>query len=91
MHKQGTTTHTNSTTYHTHIQNLSSLNFNNEEIKIMKLGTSYAFEKEPKFFVKELIIDTGNAVRHLGAKLHNAYRILASKKIKEIMGSNKKI
>jgi len=67
------------------------VNFDNEEIKIMKLGTCYDFEKESKFFIKELIIDTGNAIRHLGAKLHNGYRILASKKIKEIMDSNRKI
>lgn len=65
------------------------MNFNNEEIKIMKLGTRYSFEKELKFFVKELIIDTGNAIRHLDAEIHNAYRILTSKKIKEIMDSNK--
>ena len=43
-HKEGTTTtttttttHADSTTYHTSIQNLSSVKFNNEEIKIMKL------------------------------------------------------
>ena len=64
------------------------MNFSNEEIKIMKLGTSFAFEKEPKIFVKELIIDTRNADTWV-AKLHNVYRILASKKIKEIVDSNK--
>jgi len=63
------------------------VNCNIEEFKIIKLGPSHAFEKEPKFFVKELIIDTENAARHLDVKLHNTYRIVASKKIKEIMES----
>jgi hypothetical protein len=66
------------------------VNCNNEEIKRMKLGPSHAFEREPKFFVKELIIDTENAIRHLDVKLHNTYRIMASKKIKEIMELNKR-
>jgi hypothetical protein len=66
------------------------VNCNNEEIKIMKLGRSHAFEKEPRFFVKELIIDTENAIRRLDIKLHNTHRIMASKKIKEIMESNKR-
>jgi len=41
------------------------VNCNNEEINIVKLGPSHAFEKEPKFFVRELIIDTENTIRHL--------------------------
>jgi len=67
------------------------VNCNNEKIKIIKLGPSHAFEKEPKFFVKELIIDTENAIRYLDVKLHNTYRIMVSKKIKEIMESNKEV
>jgi Ni,Fe-hydrogenase III large subunit len=59
------------------------VNCNNEEIRIMKLGPCHAFEKEPEFFVKELIIDTENAIRHLDVKLHNTYRIMASKKKKK--------
>jgi hypothetical protein len=43
---------TNTTAYHTCIQNLSAVNFSNEEIKIMKLGTNYDFEKETEFFVR---------------------------------------
>jgi len=100
LNKKNWTFYTNSTNNRTnkeqqhtqtvlHIINLSSVNFSNEEIKIMKLGTRYSFKKEPKFFVKELIPDTGNVIRHLDAEIHNAYRILALKKIKEIVDSNK--
>jgi hypothetical protein len=42
-----------------------------DDIKIMKLGPNYAFEKEPKFYIKEQIFDTENAISHLAAKLQN--------------------
>ena len=59
LHKQGTTTHANSTAYHTCIQNLSSVNFNNEEIKIMKLGTSYAFKKNQNSLLRNSSLTQG--------------------------------
>jgi hypothetical protein len=43
------------------------------------LGLNCTFEKEPKFYIKEQAIDTENAIRHLDAKLQNAYIIITAK------------
>jgi hypothetical protein len=44
--------------FYTRIKNLSNIIFNNEETKILGLGLNYVFEKSPKHFLQDLIIDT---------------------------------
>jgi hypothetical protein len=54
----------------------------------LTLGRNYAFTKDPKDYINELIIDTENAIRKLDPKIQNTFRYLASTKIKQIMTAN---
>ena len=51
----------------------------------MTLGQNYAFEKASKYFIKGLIIDTENGIKHLEAKIDSTYITQASIQNKEIM------
>ena len=35
---------------------------------MLTLGFNYAEEKDPKYYINDLIIDTENAIRHLDTK-----------------------
>ena len=37
----------------------------------LTLGFKYEVEKDPKYFISALIIDTENAIRHLDTKIQN--------------------
>jgi hypothetical protein len=65
--------------------NLTNVNFTREQINTLALGPNYAVEKDPKHHINELIIDTENAIRQMEPKMHNSFRYLATKKIKQIM------
>jgi len=41
-------------------------------------------------YIKELIIDTENVIRHLEPKIQNSYRYLAAEQIKHIMTTNRR-
>lgn len=70
-----TTHQSDNNTFHTQIQNLMQVEFNNEDTKLLKLGFSYAFEKPAELFISELKIDTENE------KIQNTCRYLAKKNI----------
>jgi pantothenate kinase len=76
--------------FYTRIKNLSNITFNNEETTILELGLNYAFERTPKQFLQDLIIDTENAIKQLDNKEQGIYRFLAHKKIKQIQNTNTK-
>jgi hypothetical protein len=48
------------------------------------MGPQYAIEKNPKYCINDLIIDTENAIKHLQNNMQNAFCYLAAKKIKQI-------
>jgi hypothetical protein len=50
---------------------LSDIQFTKEQIQTLSLGPNYAIEKEPKRYIKELIVDTEHAIRQLDPKLQN--------------------
>jgi hypothetical protein len=71
------------------LTNLTNIPFTREQINAIKMGPQYAIERNPKFYINELIIDTENAIRHLHNSMQNTFRHLASKKIKQIKASNR--
>jgi pantothenate kinase len=73
---------TDNSPFYTRVKNLSKIKFNKEEHSILETGHNYAFESQPKRFLRDLIIDTENVIQHLDSSLHNVYRFMASKKKK---------
>jgi len=41
-------------------------------MNMLTLGFKYAVEKDPKYYINDLTIDTENAIRHLDTKEKNA-------------------
>ena len=74
---------------HARIINLTDTTFNHEHLHTLSLGPNYAIEKDPKHYINDLIIDTENAIRHLYPKIQNTYRHMATKKIKQIITTNR--
>jgi hypothetical protein len=50
-------------------------------MKFLNLGFKYSNEKPLAAYFTNLLIETKNAIKLFNAKLHNAYRILATKTI----------
>ena len=74
---------------HTKVIKLSNTTFNHEHIHTLSLGPNFAIEKEPKYYINNLIIDTENAIRHLDTKVQNTFRYIAANKIKQITTTNR--
>ena len=55
------------------------MKFTEEQLKILRLGTQFAIEREPKHYINHLIIDTDNAIKQLNSNEQNAFRYLATK------------
>jgi hypothetical protein len=51
--------------FYTPVKNLSDVKFSTEEINILETGHNYALESQPKHFLRDLIIDTENAINTL--------------------------
>jgi hypothetical protein len=49
----------------------------------------YAIEKNPKYYINELIIDTENAIKNPQSSIQNTFRYLAANKIKQIGESSR--
>jgi len=73
-------THTH--TFHSRLTNLTNTRFNKEQISTLRLGFNCAGEKDPKYYIDDLIIDTENATRYLDTKIQNTFRYPATIKIK---------
>jgi hypothetical protein len=69
-------------TFHSRVISLTNVNFTREQINTLALGPNYAVEKYQKHYMKELIIDTGSAIRQMESKMQNTFRYLATKKNK---------
>jgi len=53
------------------------------------MGPQHAIEKNPKYYINELIIYTENAIKNLQSNMQNTFRYLAAKKIIQIGESNR--
>jgi hypothetical protein len=84
-----TCTDTKNRNTHAKIINLTDTTFNHEHLHTLSLGPNYAIEKDPKHYINDLITDTENAIRHLDPKIQNTFRHMATKKIKQIITTNR--
>jgi hypothetical protein len=75
-------------TFHSRLVNLTNIKFTKEQINTLTLGFNYAIEKDLKYYINELIIDTENAITDLDSKIQNTFRHLATKKVKHIITTN---
>jgi len=71
------------------VVNLTNITFTKEHIKTLEMDTQYAIERNPKYYINELIIDTENAIKTLQSNMQNTFRYLAAKKVKQIGESNR--
>ena len=71
-------------TFHARLVNLAHVKFSNDQINTLNLGFDYALEKNPKQFIKTVIIDTENDIRHLNIRIQNTFSYLTTRKIKQI-------
>ena len=64
--------------------NLTDIHFTDEEQKLLDLGLQYRIEKPAKATWENLVIETERAIRLLDDKLQNPFRIMATKKLKQL-------
>jgi len=67
-----------------HTINLTNIQFTDEERKLLDLGLQYSMEKPTKATWENLVIETERAIRLLDNKLQNPFRIMATKKLKQL-------
>ena len=67
--------------------NLTPIEFILEEMELLNTGLQLSIEQPLKHFWNELIIETEQAIRKLEPKSQDAYRLIATKKLKQIKHS----
>ena len=72
----------NTHAFHSRLVNLTKTKFTKEQISTLTLGFNCAVEKDPKYYINDLIIDTEKAIRHLDTKIQNTFRCISAKKFK---------
>jgi hypothetical protein len=72
-------------------ENLANIVFTKEEQEALDLGLHHSVEKPQRTYWFNLITEMENAIKQLDQKQHGAYRIMATKKLKQIYNSNKNI
>ena len=68
--------------------NLTPIQFNPEETAILNKGMQFSIEQPLNRYWNDLIINTNQAIRKLEPRLQEAYKTIASKKLKQIENSN---
>ena len=53
------------------------------------MGPQYAIERNPKYYINELIIDTENAIKNLQSNIQNTFRYIEAKNITQIGESDR--
>ena len=66
-------------------KNLINIKFNKEEIQLLKYDLQYSIQKPATTYLTSLLTGTERAIKLLDRKLQNAYCILATNKLKQIL------
>jgi hypothetical protein len=74
--------------FYPRVQNVTDIKFTKEETKLLNLAFEYGSEKQLAAYFTNLVTETQNAIKLLDAKLHNAYRTVATKQPKQILNTN---
>ena len=73
--------------FYTRVINLTNINFNKEEMQLLKDGLNYSIESPATTYAANLIAETERAIRLLDVKMQNTYRIMGTRKLKQILSS----
>jgi hypothetical protein len=74
--------------FYTRVKNVTNIKFDKEEMQLLKYGLNYSIEQPTSTYMASLIAETERAIRLLDVKEQNAYRIMATKKLKQINSSS---
>jgi hypothetical protein len=66
------------------VENLTNIQFDEEELHLLKNGLNYSIEKSTASYFTHLIAETERAIKLLDVKLQNTYRYLETNKLKQI-------
>jgi hypothetical protein len=70
--------------FHSRTVNLTNITFTKEEQETLNLGLQHSIEKPMKTYWMNTITETENAIKLLDSKFQNAFRIMATKKLKQM-------
>ena len=68
--------------------NPTSITFTKEEQELLDLGTQRSVQQPIEAYWTNLILETEHAIRLLDPKFQDAYRLMATKKLKQIHNAN---
>ena len=74
--------------FYPRVKNLTEIKLTKEEMKLLNLGFQYSIETPLTTYSTNHIMETKNVIKLLDTKWQNAYRILATKQLKQILNSN---
>jgi hypothetical protein len=74
--------------HHTTTVNLTNIRFSQEELALLNNGLQHCIEKPLKKYWTNLIMETEQAIRMLDSKMQAPFRILATKKLRQISTSD---
>jgi predicted Ser/Thr protein kinase len=75
------------TKFYTRMNNLSHITFTREELNTLNFGFQHSIEKPVTPYLTNIAIETENAIKLLDTNIQGAYRVLATKKLKQIINS----
>jgi hypothetical protein len=73
--------------FYPRINNLTNITFDKEETRMLKYGLIYCIERPVKAYFTNLLAETERAIKLPDGKMQNAYRFLATNKLKQIISS----
>jgi len=86
--KRKTDTYHQHTQFYTRMVNLTNIRSSQEELALLNNGLQYSIEKPLRKYWTDLIMETEEAIRVLDSKMQAPFRILATKKLKQISASD---
>ena len=86
--KGKTNTQHRGTKFYSRTVNLTDIRFSQEETALLNNGLQHSIEEPLKKYWINLIMETEQAIRKLDNKLQAPYRILATKKLRQLRASN---
>ena len=70
--------------FYPHTVNLTEIIFTKEELELLDMGLQYNIQQTSKTNWTNLVIETEQAIRLMEPRNQDAYRILATKKLKQL-------
>ena len=68
--------------------NLTNIKFTKEELALLDHGMQYSMQKPLKSYWTNLIMETVKAIKLMDGRIQNAFRIMATKKLRQMYISN---